>query len=77
MSGSGVGVGYMNVHHQRIVARAKVEGDARPHFITWCGRCGRHYVASDTDVISQRCPYHDHGTPALSADSPGVEWLSN
>jgi hypothetical protein len=72
---SDVQVGYMNVHHQRVLARAGVRGDQNFGFVMWCSRCHQSYVALGDEVRQRRCPYHDHGAPALAADSHAVEWL--
>jgi len=76
MPGTGLQVGYMNAHHQRIVARAKLQGQPTIRLVMWCSQCGHHYVADENEVVRRRCPNHDHGTPATSADSRGVEWVT-
>jgi hypothetical protein len=76
MSGSGVQVGYMNVHHQRVVARARRRGGATNCFVVWCSRCRHHYVAHESEIIARRCPIHDLGAPAISADHRDVEWVT-
>jgi hypothetical protein len=73
---SNVQIGYMNVHHQRVLAHARIRGDKNTGFVMWCSRCQRSYVACDGEVQKCRCPLHDYGAPALAADSPTVEWLS-
>lgn len=70
-------VGYMNVHHQRVVARARVRGEPRVQFVMWCSQCHEGYVADEDDVPTRRCPLHDTGKPALAADNPSVEWVAH
>jgi hypothetical protein len=73
---SNIQIGYMNVHHQRVLAHARIRGDKNTGFVMWCSKCQRSYVACDGEVQKCRCPLHDYGAPALAADSPTVEWLS-
>ncbi len=72
---SGIQLGYINVHHQRVLARAKMRGYQNFSFVMWCSRCHQSYVAPGGEVRQRRCPYHDHGAPAPIADSAAVEWL--
>jgi hypothetical protein len=69
-------IGYMNVHHQRVLAHAKIRGDKTIGFVMWCSGCQQSYVADEGEMRKCRCPLHDHGRPFLIADSPIVEWLS-
>jgi hypothetical protein len=73
---SDIQLGYMNVHQQRVLARAKVRGDQNFSSVMWCSSCRQSYVAPGGEVRQCRCPYHDHGAPALAADCAAVEWLS-
>jgi hypothetical protein len=70
-------IGYMNVHHQRVVARARVRGHQHLQFVVWCSRCRTGYVAAEGAALTRRCPFHDQGEPTLAADSPTVEWVSH
>lgn len=76
MASADVCVGYMNVHHQRVVARARMGGVPAAGFVMWCSKCGHRYVADCGEVIGRRCPNHDHGAPAISCDDRVVEWVS-
>jgi hypothetical protein len=76
MADQAVPVGYMNVHLQRVIARARVRGVGSVHFVMWCLECGHRYVADGGEVLGRRCPNHHCAGPALEADSPRVEWLS-
>jgi hypothetical protein len=67
---SNVQIGYMNVHHQRVLSRARIPGDLNFSFIMWCSQCRQSYVARDGEELQCRCPYYDQGTPALVADDP-------
>jgi hypothetical protein len=73
---SNVKVGYMNVHHQRVLAHARMRGDKNIGFVMWCSACRQTYVAGDCDVLKCRCPLHDDRAPALVGDNPAIEWLS-
>jgi hypothetical protein len=76
MSGSWVQVGYMNAHHQRVIARARRRDDPANCFVVWCSQCGLYYVADDGEIVRRRCPNHDNGAPAISADHRNVEWVT-
>ena len=76
MSGSGVQVGYMNAQRQRVVGCARTRGNPAIRFVVWCSRCGHYYVADDSEIVRRRCPNHDHGAPAISADNRDVEWVT-
>jgi hypothetical protein len=73
---SNIQIGYMNVHHQRVLTNARIRDDTDIGFVMWCSKCRHGYVTSDRDVLHCRCPLHDHGVPATTADNPAVEWLS-
>ena len=73
---SNVKIGYMNVHHQRVLAHARMRGDKNIGFVMWCSQCRQSYVAADGDVLKCRCPLHDDRAPALVGDNPAIEWLS-
>ena len=73
---SNIRTGYMNVNHQRVLARAIIRSDKTTGFVMWCSKCQRSYIACDGEVLKCRCPLHDHGAPALAGDSTAVEWLS-
>jgi hypothetical protein len=72
---SNIQIGYMNIHHQRALARARARGDKNLSFVMWCSKCARSYVVGKDEVSQCRCPLHDHGAPALVADTAAVEWL--
>jgi hypothetical protein len=72
---SNIQIGYMNAHHQRVLARARIHGDEKVGFVMWCSKCKQSYIGRD-EVRECRCPYHDHGAPAHVADNAAVEWLS-
>jgi hypothetical protein len=69
-------IGYMNVHHQRAVARARVRGNQHVQFLLWCSQCHEGCIAGEDDVRTRRCPFHDQGEPALASDNPAVDWVS-
>jgi hypothetical protein len=73
---SNVKIGYMNVHHQRVLAHARKRGDKNIGFVMWCSECRQTYVAGDGDVLKGRCPLHDDRAAALVGDNPTIEWLS-
>jgi len=73
---SNVKTGYMNVHHQRVLAHARIRGDKNIGLVMWCSECRQSYVAGDGDVLKCRCPLHDDKAPALVGDNPDIEWLS-
>ena len=73
MASADVCVGHMNVHHQRVVARARMGGVPAAGFVMWCSKCGHRYVADCGEVIGRRCPNHDHGAPAISCDDRVVD----
>ena len=67
----------MNVHHQRVVAHARMRGDKKNiGFVMWCSECRQSYVTADDNVLKCRCPLHDVRAPALVGDNPSIEWLS-
>jgi hypothetical protein len=76
MPGSGVQVGYMNAHHQRVVARARRRDDPANCFVVWCSQCRHYYVADDSEKSGGDVPTTTTGAPAISADSHDVEWIS-
>jgi hypothetical protein len=76
MFGSWVQVGYTNVHHQRVIARARRRDHHANCFVVWCSQCGHYYVGDDSEIVTRRCPNHDHGAPALDADHRDVEWVT-
>jgi hypothetical protein len=77
MSGSWVQVGYMNAHDQRVIARARRRDDPSNCFVVWCSQCGHYYVADDSELVRRRCPNHDNGVPAISADHRNVEQVTD
>jgi hypothetical protein len=76
MPGPWVQVGYTNVHHQRVIARARRRDDSTNCFVMWCSQCRHYYVADEIEIVARRCPNHDLGAPALSADHRDVEWMT-
>ena len=56
MSETGRQIGYMNAHHQQIIARATIRGEPAMRFVMWCARCGHHYVTDEGEVVRRRCP---------------------
>jgi hypothetical protein len=67
---SNIQIGYMNVHHHRVLAHARIRGDQNIGFVMWCSKCQQSYVAGNDDVRTCRCPVHDHGASTLVADNP-------
>ena len=63
MPGTGLQVGYMNAHHQRIVARAKLQGQPTIRLVMWCSQCGHHYVADENEVVEDDVPTMITGRP--------------
>ena len=76
MSKTGRQVGYMNAHHQRIIARGTIWREPAIRFVMWCARCGHHYVTDENEVVRRRCPNHDNGWPAIASDSRRVDWVT-
>jgi hypothetical protein len=50
-AGAGRQVGYMNAHHQRIIARATICGEPDTRFVMWCSMCGHHYVTDESEGV--------------------------
>jgi hypothetical protein len=68
-------IGYINVNHQGVLPHARIRDAKNTGFVMRCSKCQRSCVAYDGKVLKCRCPLHDHGAPALAADSAAVEWL--
>jgi hypothetical protein len=76
MSGPWVQVGYTNAHHQRVIVRARRRDYPANCFVVWCSQCWHYYVADEIEIVTRRCPNHDLGAPALSADHRDAEWMT-
>jgi hypothetical protein len=69
-----VRIGYMNAHHQRVIARARVRENPALFCVLRCAICGHSYCVENAHVVGYRCPNHDGGAPAISAESRDVAW---
>lgn len=70
-------VGYMNAHHQRIIAHGQTRFSQHPVLVARCALCGHQYGASDNRFIAQRCPRHDREFEGQAAEAGDVEWLEH